>query len=190
MNVTLFPGSFNPVHNGHIALAKSLIEQHLTEEIWLSATPQNPLKAASVLLNDNQREEMLRLAVEGLEHILVTTIEKQLPQPNYTINTLNVLAEQYPEHQFSLLIGGDNAEIITRWFKYDELLEKYQVFVYPRIDCKTVLPLQHPHLQLIEAPLFPISSTKVREAIAQGDNISEWIAPKVQEYIINNNIYK
>ena len=104
----LFGGSFNPIHNGHISLALQLKEQAGLDEVWLMVSPQNPLKLASDLLDDEQRLQMARLAVEHVEGIVVSDYEMHLPRPSYTWNTLEALKQDFPDCEFVLMIGGDN----------------------------------------------------------------------------------
>ena len=96
----LFGGSFNPIHNGHISLALQLKEQAGLDEVWLMVSPQNPLKQAGDLLDDEQRLQMARLAVEQVEGIVVSDYEMHLPRPSYTWNTLEALKRDYPDRQY------------------------------------------------------------------------------------------
>ena len=109
----LFGGSFNPIHNGHISLAQQLKEQAGLDEVWLMVSPQNPLKQAGDLLDDEQRLLMARLAVEQVEGIVVSDYEMHLPRPSYTWNTLEALKRDYPDRQFVLMIGGDKTGNIS-----------------------------------------------------------------------------
>ena len=77
----IFGGSFNPIHNGHISLARQLREKAGLDEVWLMVSPQNPLKKSSDLLDDNLRMEMARLGVEGQEGIIASDYEMHLPKP-------------------------------------------------------------------------------------------------------------
>ena len=106
MTAGIFGGSFNPVHNGHIALAKAIVERGIVDEVWLSLSPQNPLKDhPEELVDDADRLAMLRLATNGIKGLEVCDIELSLPRPSYTINTLRALSRQYPRNRFRLIIG-------------------------------------------------------------------------------------
>ena len=117
----IFGGSFNPIHNGHISLARQLREKAGLDEVWLMVSPQNPLKAQSDLLDDQIRMEMARLAVEGETGIMASDYEMNLPKPSYTWNTLETLKKDYPEHEFVLMIGGDNWTLFDKWYRAERI---------------------------------------------------------------------
>ncbi len=93
MNVGLFFGSFNPIHNGHLIVANHLAQNSLLKEVWLVVSPQNPLKKSSALLNENQRLYLVQEAIEGERKLKASNIEFKLPRPSYTIDTLVYLRE-------------------------------------------------------------------------------------------------
>ena len=189
MHIALYFGSFNPIHNGHIGLANYLLEEHLAQEIWFVLSPQNPLKESSTLLNDAKRLEMTRHALEAYPHIKLSDIEFSMHKPNYTINTLNRLQELHPQHRFTLLIGADNMEIFDKWKDYAEILSHFSVMVYPR----TGYPFnaaKYPQMQLVQAPLFDVSSTQVRDAIKAGRPYGQWVPEPVSTYIEQHGLYK
>jgi len=197
MRIGIYSGSFNPVHEGHIALCDYLIEQQVVDEVWLIRSPLNPLKvgAAQTLAPDADREEMLRLAVEGHDGLKVCTIEDNLPRPNYSINTFHALEEQWPEHEFHLIVGADNWLVFDRWRAYDELLTRYHLIVYPRpgyeLGKEEILRLgidALKNVRFVEAPQYDVSSTEIREAIQQGKE-PKLLNRRVYAYIINKSLY-
>ncbi|MDO5075148.1 MAG: nicotinate (nicotinamide) nucleotide adenylyltransferase [Bacteroidales bacterium] len=165
--VALLGGSFNPIHLGHIALAQAVVEQQLADEVWLVVSPQNPLKQTAELLDERKRLFLVQKAVDGLAHIHVSEIEFLLPKPSYTWQTLEALATQYPSFHFSLLIGGDNWANFRKWARWEQILERYEIIVYPRVGSSMPSPLPQ-SVHLLEAPLHEVSSTQVREAIVHG----------------------
>ena len=112
----IFGGSFNPIHNGHIALAQQLRKEASLDEVWLMVSPQNPLKQESDLLADHLRFMMAQKAVEDVEGIVASDFEFHLPKPSYTWHTLLALSQHYPDREFVLMIGGDNWAHFTRWY--------------------------------------------------------------------------
>src|SRR5690606_14718944 len=104
----LYFGTFNPIHIGHLIIANHMVEFSDMDEIWLVVTPHNPFKKKSTLLDNQRRLEMVYLATENYPKIFPSKIEFDLPQPNYTVHTLAVLEEKYPERDFSLVMGEDN----------------------------------------------------------------------------------
>ena len=187
--IGIFGGSFNPVHNGHIMLAQYLAQHTRLDEVWLTLSPQNPLKASKSLLDDNHRLEMLRLATEGVESVSVCDIELTMHRPSYTINTLDELSRRYPDYRFMLVIGGDNWNIIDRWKDYQRIIDEYGVVVYPRPGYE-LSSTNNSNVVVVDAPLADISSTEIREAFANGKEARHLIPQKVAEYIIKHDLYK
>ena len=167
--IGIFGGSFNPIHCGHIALAKEILRQTELEEIWLMVSPQNPLKQeSSDLLDDDLRFELAQKALVDIEGIEACDYEFHLPKPSYTWNTLRHLREDYPDCAFTLLIGGDNWERFDRWYHWKDILRKHDVIVYPRDG----------QAGTIEADLLPVSSTEIRERVRRGESI-EGLVPDI-----------
>lgn len=166
MKIGIYGGSFNPIHFGHIGLAKWVVEHTDLDELWLMVSPNNPLKDKSILADEQERLREAREAIDvlGTEAIKVSDFEFSLPRPNYTANTLRELKKQYPEHDFTLIIGEDNLEIFNKWREFQYILDNYRIFVYPRHNCTPYqLPLAKDLQLLIEAPYFDISSTYLRK---------------------------
>ena len=176
----IFGGSFNPIHNGHISLARQLREKAGLDEVWLMVSPQNPLKAQADLLDDQIRMEMARLAVEGETGIIASDYEMHLPKPSYTWNTLQSLKQDYPDREFVLMIGGDNWQLFDKWYRADDIRENYQIIVYPRRGFEGGIE----GLDLID-----ISSTEIRERIKVGKGINRLVPKAVAEYINKNKLY-
>ena len=184
----IFGGSFNPIHNGHISLARQLREKAGLDEVWLMVSPQNPLKKSSDLLDDNLRMEMARLAVEGQEGIIASDYEMHLPKPSYTWNTLQSLSKDYPEREFVLLMGGDNWALFDKWYHYDDILKNYSIVVYPRRDSIRSFG-ETLSAQIVEAELLDISSTEIRERIKAGKGIRRMVPKAVADFIKENGLY-
>lgn len=179
--IAIFGGSFNPVHVGHIALARSVVQQHLADEVWLLVSPQNPLKQQMGLLSEQQRLNLVRKALEHEHGVEVSDFELHLPRPSYTWNTLQALSAAYPDVEFSLLIGADNWLLFNRWAHPDDILANYRLLVYPREGCvvnKASLPIG---VSLIEAPLFPLSSTDIRNLVREGKSIHGFVPAVIEQ---------
>lgn len=181
MTCALYFGSFNPLHYGHIAIARYLIEKCNVDQVRLVLSPKNPLKDAKVLSSPeirlkNLRDEVAHLVESGdfpLGKIEVSDIEFHLPTPLYTINTLLHFKENETDKRFILIIGGDNIAIIEDWHRWRDLLEMFEVWVYPRRGYYAEALCHHYSALsskiklrfLAEAPLYDISSTEIREGI-------------------------
>ena len=164
----IFGGSFNPIHNGHLTLARQLREKAELDEVWLMVSPQNPLKQSSDLLEDGKRMEMARLALENEPHIIASDYEMHLPKPSYTWNTLQALSKDYPNREFVLLMGGDNWEFFYRWYHYEDILRNYQIVVYPRRTSQgdwydVTYSFQCRSAQLSKGDLLPSYNDPVRQ---------------------------
>lgn len=190
MHIGLFFGSFNPIHVGHMALANYMVEFTDMEQVWFVISPHNPLKEKASLLNQNQRLYMVNVAIEDDARFKSSTIEFDLPQPSYTINTLVHLKEKYPQHTFSLIIGQDNLESFHKWKNYEEILKKYKLYVYPRPGAKSSELEQHPNVVLTQAPFIDISSTFIRDAIKKKKDVRHYLPEKAWQYIDEMNLYK
>lgn len=179
----LFFGSFNPVHNGHLAIARYLLEKGFCREVWFVVSPQNPLKQNAGLLDENKRLEILRKAIAGEPGMEVCDAEFRLPRPSYTWNTLQVLKKEYPEKSFALVIGGDNLCNFHLWRNYKEILNHYRIFVYPRpgVEVPGTIP---EGVTLVDAPLAAVSSTEIRAKIGAGEDISANVPAKAYPLIM------
>ena len=188
-DVGIFGGSFNPIHYGHLRLAEYFVNSGRVDEVWLLVSPQNPLKERGMLLDASFRLELARAAVSGHAGIEASDFEFSLPLPSYTWRTLRALTEAYADCRFSLIIGADNWARFDRWARHDEILARYPLLIYPRegypIDA-TTLPQG---VSLAQAPLFPYSSTAVREQIRRGAPLTDMIPTCVVSLLRQHGYY-
>jgi nicotinate-nucleotide adenylyltransferase len=185
MKVGLFFGSFNPIHVGHLIIANHLVEHSDLDQIWFVVTPHNPFKKKSSLLDNYQRLEMVELATKSYTTLEPCNIEFNLPQPNYTVNTLAHLREKHPKHHFSIIMGEDNLKSFHKWKNYTIILEDFHVIVYPRISAGIIETqfTNHSNISRIEAPIIELSSTLVRKGIKNGKNVQPMLDDRVWTYI-------
>ena len=168
--IGVYGGSFNPVHFGHVGLAKWVIEHTDLDELWMLVSPNNPLKDAKILAPEQERLQGLREAIKDIPGLVASDFEFHLPRPSYTANTLRELQRAYPQHTFTLLIGEDNIAIFDQWREYKYILENFRVFVYPRNQIiprnpNTPINLNNPNIVFLKgAPTFDISSSAIRAA--------------------------
>lgn len=168
MHIGIYGGSFNPIHFGHIGLARWVAEHTDLDEVWMMVSPNNPLKPASMLADEQTRLKQVRdaLAAEqsaGTKRIVACDFEFALPRPSYTANTLRELIRAYPEHDFTLIIGEDNAAIFDHWREWEWIVEHIRIFVYPRHGVATRATLYPNMIRMEDAPYFDISSTEIRQ---------------------------
>lgn len=192
MKIGLFFGTFNPIHIGHMIIANYMVEFSDLKEVWFVVTPRSPFKLKETLLSNHHRLAIANIAVENYPKLKTSDVEFNLPQPNYTINTLIHIEEKFPNHQFCLLLGEDNLKGFQKWKNYETILKNYELYVYPRISEEKVAPefLNHPKIHRINAPIVQISSTFIRNAIKDKKDISTMLPYNVWKYIDEMNFYK
>lgn len=191
--VGLYFGTFNPIHIGHLVIANHMVEFSDLDEVWFVVTPQSPFKTKKSLLDNHQRFEMVYEATKEYDRLKPSNIEFNLPQPNYTINTLVHLGEKYPNgYEFSLIMGEDNLKGLHKWKNYETILDLYNIYVYPRIS-EGVIEHQfqdHEKIHRVNAPIMEISSTFIRKEHKNGKNIKPLLPPEVWKYMDEMNFYR
>ena len=186
----LFFGSFNPIHLGHLMIANYMVEFTDISQVWFIVSPHNPLKEKNTLLADHHRLAMANIAVEDDQRFRASNIEFHLPQPSFTIDTLIYLTEKYPEREFVLIAGSDNLPSLHKWKNYEELLNRYHLYIYPRPDTASSPFDDHPHVHMTAAPLIEISASFIRDGIKEGKNMRQFLPEKVWEYITEMHFYE
>ena len=192
MKVGLFFGSFNPIHVGHMIIANYMTEFTDLDEVWFVVTPHSPFKKKRSLLSDNHRFQTVLVATEDYSKLKPSKIEFDLPQPNYTIDTLTHLYESYTQHDFSILMGEDNLQSFHKWKNHEMILKNHYIYVYPRIsETKKKSQFEdHVKVKFEEAPIVEISSTFIRNAIRNNKDIRPFLPSNVWKYIDEMNFYK
>ena len=196
MNIGIFGGSFNPIHYGHIALAEAALREGFVDEVWLLISPHNPLKPSASLADETERLRLAKMALEqhrrdadahqlptwseakAAHHIVASDFEFSLERPSFTWQTLQALQTHFPQHRFSLIIGGDNWECFDRWRNWKNILLTTPIIVYPRQDSIPTRREGFPAPRVLDAPLFPFSSTDIRRALqanASDQQLAEWL---------------
>lgn len=187
--IGLFFGSFNPIHIGHLIIANSMVENGKLDKVWFVVTPQNPLKPSKGLLHEFDRYDLVKAAIADNYKFEVSDVEFHLPKPSYTAYTLVHLAEKHPENEFILIIGEDNLKNFQRWKNYQQILEGYKLFVYPRPNVTNSELERHPNVKMIEAPVLDISATFIRKAIKNKKSIRYLVPESVEQLIQSKGFY-
>ncbi|MFM1771317.1 MAG: hypothetical protein RLZZ71_459 [Bacteroidota bacterium] len=194
MNIALLFGSFNPVHNGHLAMAHAALQSNKIDEVWFVVSPHNPLKDFTTLAPANDRANMVSLALMHEESMKLCTIEFDMPKPSYTIHTIHQLREEYPSFNFHILCGTDVVNQLSAWYKYEELIQSVKFLVCSRETPQEIssnewmkkIPQQ---FEFIAFEPLEISSTMIRKSIfisGKSDDLSE----SVNQFIIDKKLYK
>ena len=195
VSVMLYFGSFNPVHNGHMAIAGHVLLNNIACELWFVVSPRNPLKPQGILIDEHDRLEMVRIAIAGSEfsgRMKACDVEFRMPKPSYTIDTLSVLENEYPENEFSLLVGSDIMPEFEKWKEWRKLLDNYKIYVYPRrgySENDIPVSLKSRVIVLEGAPFYDYSSTEIRNAIVHGTPVESMIPPAVGIYIKTHSLW-
>lgn len=188
--IGLYFGSFNPVHLGHLIVANTVLDKTELEAVWFVISPMSPDKQDMNLVHHTERYKILRSALMGDNGLDVSTIEFDMEQPNYTYKTLEKLREKYPEHEFGVIMGSDNANGLKQWVGIEHWQEHHKLYVVERPNSY----LEHGSLrwygqgmyQVIEMPEVGISSTIIREKVKNGESI-KYLVPRESIFRIEDS---
>lgn len=173
MKVGLFGGSFNPIHNGHIAIGRTMLRALSLDEVWYMVSPENPWKrGADDLAPEDVRYDTVRVALKGEEGLVASDYEFHLPKPSYTWNTLQHLERDYPHHQFVLIVGGDNWQRFSHWAHADEIVQRFEIAVFPRSGADSGASIQGGRVSIVNVPRIDVTSTQIRSMLRNGEDVS------------------
>lgn len=189
MHIGLYFGSFNPIHIGHLIIASYARHTTDLQQVWLVVSPQNPLKLSNSLLNEYDRLHLIHKAIDNDPNLRVTDIEFKLTKPSYTVHTLAHLGEKYPQHTFSIIMGSDSFMNLTKWKNYEFIIKNHNLYIFKRPGFEIHNNI-NARIEIMEAPLLEISSTKIREMIKASIPIRYLVPNEVAEEIELNRYYK
>jgi nicotinate-nucleotide adenylyltransferase len=184
----LFFGSFNPIHIGHMAIANYMVEYTDLKQVWFVVSAQNPLKKKISLLPDYHRLALVKEAIDDDSRFKASDIEFKMPKPSYTIDTLTYLREQYPDREFSIIMGSDGLKTFNKWKNYKEIIRTTTRYIYPRPGSK--ISDNEENCIITNAPLIEISSTFVRDSIKNKKNVRYFLNDRVYKYLNEMQFYK
>ena len=188
--IGLFFGSFNPIHMGHLIIANLMAETSDLKKVWFVVSPQNPLKPAKGLLHEFDRFDMVRAAIFDNYKLEASDVEFHLPKPSYTIHTLVHLKEKHPDKEFRIILGEDNLESFTRWKNYQQILDYYGLYVYPRPHTQLSELRTHPNVTMVDAPTLDISAPFIRNCIRKKQSVRYLVPDAVEEMIRVKGFYQ
>lgn len=188
--IGLFFGSFNPIHIGHMIIANIMAENTDLNKVWFVVSPQNPFKPSKGLLHEFDRYDMVKAAIADHYKLEVSDVEFNLPKPSYTIHTLAYLTEKFPGKEFKVIIGEDNLGNFANWKNYEQILNQFGLYVYPRPHVTNSELKRHPNVKMIEAPLLDISATYIRNCIKNNKSIRYLVPEQVEQLIRLKHFYQ
>jgi len=204
MNIGLYFGTFNPIHVGHLVIANYMADFTDLDQVWLIVSPHNPLKEKSTLLTDLHRLALVKIAIDDNPKLRASDIEFSLPKPSYTATTLAYLKDNYPQHNFALIMGEDNLRTLHKWYNHDVILKNHKIYVYPRVltvqeEAEVTGINSHIGNDFAEdanvvfcddAPVMKVSASFVRNAIRDGKDVRYLLTEPVHKYIEEMNFYR
>ncbi|MFO0879904.1 MAG: nicotinate-nucleotide adenylyltransferase [Gemmataceae bacterium] len=201
MQIGIFGGTFDPVHQGHLILAEQAREQGGLDEVWFLPAPRPPQKRGQIISRFDIRVEMLALALAGHAAFRIDEREKDRHGPSYTVDTLAQLRDEYPQHRFHLIIGGDSLADLPTWHDPQGVVARAGLLVMPRpgvpvLDARTLgerlgLPADRsPEVRIVQAPLIEISSRDLRQRVREQRSIRYLVPRSVEVFIRDRGLYR
>ncbi len=192
-------GTFDPPHIGHLILAQSAYEQLGLDSVLFIPAGRPPHKQNRSGATDEQRLEMVRLAIEKDPHFRMSRIEMESSDYSYTCETLKKLHERFPDEDYYFIIGQDSLETFHSWYHPEEIVRQAHIVAADRPDCDQAAfesQLEENRKRFsgdfigIQCPDIQISSSEIRKRIAEGRSIRYFVPESVHTYILNQNIYR
>jgi len=193
----IFGGSFDPVHNAHLALARACQQQASLEAVWFTPTAIQPLKERGPQATNAERVEMLHLAIDDEPSWRVCTLEVDRGGRSYSVDTLRQIREELPEAELFFLMGADAARDAPRWREPNEIFRLARPLVVRRAGepepdlaaIKLFCPAEH-QPEIVEMPAFLVSSSGIRRRIAAGEALEELVPAPVARYVAEHGLYR
>ncbi|MBN2876205.1 MAG: nicotinate (nicotinamide) nucleotide adenylyltransferase [Bacilli bacterium] len=177
--IVLFGGSFNPIHKGHLAIAKASLKQLQAEELWFLPTLLSPLKNVQ-LASFEHRCQMIEYMIKPYRKLKLSRVEAEREGLSYTYDTVKILTERYPQHQFIWLMGSDQMVKFDQWYKHTELIDLIGFAVYPRDERHTI---EKPFIKIQAIDIYPDASQAIRQGAVH------YTTPRVVRYFMENALY-
>ncbi len=196
----IFGGSFDPVHNGHLALADSCLKSVSLDQVWFIPTAVQPLKPSGPSASNADRLAMLRLTTQNREDFIVSTLETDRGGTSYMVDTLTTIQQLEPNAELYLLMGSDSLQSFPDWHEPAKVLELASPVVVHRAeelapDFRVIAPyvekdrLEEFAKHVVKMPPMPISSSEIRKRISEGETVEELVPTNVASYLVENQLY-
>lgn len=199
MNIGLFGGTFDPVHLGHLVLAERCRADAGLDEVRFLPSYKPPHKQGAPITRFEHRVEMLQLATAGQPLFRIEPIEKELPPPSYTAETLAELHRRHPDNEFHLLMGSDTLPDLPGWYEPLRVVSQAGLIVVPRpgvmlwtaerLATALAIDVASVRMRFVACPMIDIASRELRRAIADGMSIRYMVPRAVEEYLRERKLY-
>ena len=199
-NIGIMGGTFDPIHNGHLMLGEQAYKEYQLDEVWFMPSGHPPHKKNQKITDPDIRLTMTQLAIEGKTGLVSSDFEVRRNGSTYTAQTLRLLREAYPQHQYFFIIGADSLYEIENWYEPDQVLSQAVILAARREyeDARLSMEQQIAYLgtrykadiRILHCKEMDISSAMLRERIAGGLSVSEYVPPKVLTYIKDQGLYQ
>lgn len=191
MKIGLFFGTFNPIHIGHLIIAQAALNQAGLDKIWFVVSPSSPDKDYTKLLHEFDRFDLAFEATKDNPDFKVLDVEFTLAKPSYTFLTVRKLKSDFPEHEFFIILGGDNYKGLHKWKNIEELRQQVQFVVYPRPGEEIPQTSGEDELiRWIHAPMLQISATEIRDLVKNGKSTRYLIPEDAWKLMERKGFYK
>ena len=195
-DIGILGGTFDPVHNGHIAAARQLLGVADVDQVWLMPNATPPHRTAAPVAPAEDRMRMVEVAVAGYDGLVASRVEVDRGGISYTFDTIRELAREYPGQRFTLLIGSDAALQIRSWHNADALLDEASFVIFNRPE--TALAPQTLHelgfaparTRIVHLDTPAIAAHQVRDRLARGAPIDDLVPSAVVDYIRTHELYR
>lgn len=190
--IGLLGGSFDPVHNGHVAICRSFLNSKYIDNLYVILTPDPPHKDNRELTDYSHRLTMLQLALGNMDKLTVSDLENRLPKPSYTVNTVAHFKSKFPEEDLYLCIGEDSYKQFTDWYHWEEIIEYCRLLVArrPNSDKKSVPKKLKNSANFIDHDEVAISSSDIRKRLKKGKQVGDYLPEAVLAYIHKEQLYQ
>jgi nicotinate-nucleotide adenylyltransferase len=191
IRLALYGGAFDPVHTAHLRVARYALEQAQLDRVLFIPAAQSPLKAHGALSSDDERLQMLRLALQGTDPFDLDAHEIERGGISYTIDTVRYFRERFANAELFWIVGGDQFEQLHEWRSIDALakLVSFLVLARPGADLLAAAPIPELRYQVIQAPMMGESSSEIRARCAAGASLDGWVPDAVQAFISQRELY-
>lgn len=200
MNIGILGGTFNPIHNGHLHIAKAALQEYSLERIDFMPAYSPPHKQTEMILDGSTRSDMISLAIEDEPNFNLNCYELETKGISYTYKTLSDLELDYPNNHYFFIIGDDSLKHFMEWMKPDIILKHCTLLVAMREETtkKELMPYVHQlqsltsslDLRFLQSSVIAISSSEIRTKVSQGKNIESYVPKKVATYIHQHKLYQ